>query len=279
MKVVRTEAELRADLDESRHSGRSIGFVPTMGALHEGHLSLLRRAREDCDAVVLSIFVNPLQFGPGEDLSAYPRTEAKDLNLADRVGVDLAFVPSVDEMFPPGRSTTVSVGKVSEPLEGAARPGHFDAVATVVAKLFNQVRPQRAYFGEKDAQQVAVIEAMVVDLAFPVDVVVCPTVREPDGVAMSSRNAYLSSDDRARARVLWRALQRGRAVLVDGAGAQEAEDAMEETVRAEAGVTLDYARAVDPRTFGPPEAGADVRLVIAARVGSARLIDNVLVTA
>ena len=277
MKVVRDATALREAIASERARGHRIGFVPTMGALHEGHVSLLRAARKDDDVVILSIYVNPLQFGAGEDLAAYPRDEAGDLALAESAGVDLAFLPSTAEMFSPARSTFVSIGEVSEPLEGAARPGHFDGVATVVAKLFNLVQPDRAYFGQKDAQQVAVIKTMVRDLSFPVDVVVCPTVRESDGLAMSSRNAYLSPADRAIATTLWQALQAGREAAADGAPWEIAEKAMESVVGRVEGIELEYARAVDPTSFGSPSQHSAALLVIAARVGRARLIDNLLV--
>lgn len=277
MRVVREVSELRAAVVAERAAGRSIGFVPTMGALHEGHVSLLRAAGERDDFVVLSIFVNPLQFGIGEDLSSYPRDEAGDLAAAEASGVDLAFLPAVEEMYPPGRSTTVRVGAVAETLEGAVRPGHFEGVATVVAKLFNLVQPDRAYFGQKDAQQVAVIKRMTRDLSFPLDVVVCPTVREPDGLAMSSRNAYLQSAERAVATTLWRALQAGREAIGDGATWEVAEKTMENVVERVPEVELEYARAVDPDSFGPPSVSGPLLLVIAARVGRARLIDNLLV--
>lgn len=277
MNVVRTMGELREALRGPRHQGRSIGFVPTMGALHEGHLSLLRAARQDCDVVVLSIFVNPLQFGPHEDLVSYPRSEERDLALAQESGSDIAFLPSKEEMYGSAAQTRVVLGAVAAALEGAARPGHFDGVATVVAKLFNAVQPDRAYFGQKDAQQVAVIKTMVRDLNFPVGVVVCPTIREADGLAMSSRNAYLGTDDRRRATVLWRALQEGRSVVASGAAVEVAEKAMRSVVADEPAATLEYARAVDPDTFGDPTVGRPVLLAIAARVGPARLIDNMLV--
>ncbi|MDP9068484.1 MAG: pantoate--beta-alanine ligase [Actinomycetota bacterium] len=273
MKVARTETELRGALRGSRARGRSIGFVPTMGALHPGHLSLVAAARAETDVVVLSIFVNPLQFGPSEDLAAYPRPEGRDLQLAEQAGVDVAFLPPVSEMYRPGRSTTLSLAGPAVVLEGAARPGHFDGVATVVAKLFNQVQPDRAYFGQKDAQQVAVIKAMVRDLSIPVEVVVCPTVREPDGLALSSRNAYLVGSERTAATVLWRALQAGSRAVEEGAAWEVAEKTMEQVVAGEAGVSLEYARAVDPETF-EPASGRAALLVIAARVGRARLIDN-----
>lgn len=274
MKIVRTVVELRETLDPMRMQGRSIGFVPTMGALHEGHLSLVRAARVDNDVVVLSIFVNPLQFGPTEDLSAYPRSEGSDLAAAEEADVDVVFLPSVEEMYPPGRSTRIETGVVADPLEGASRPGHFSGVATVVAKLLNLVQPDRVYFGQKDAQQVAVVKTMVRDLSFPADVVVCPTVREADGLALSSRNVYLKGEERTRATVLWRALEAGRRTLLAGDSVQTAELEMREVVAGEQGVQLDYASIVDPDTFGPAIDGGPYLLVIAARVGTARLIDN-----
>ena len=277
MKIVREASELRAALADERARGRRIGFVPTMGALHEGHVSLLRAARAADDVVVLSIFVNPLQFGAGEDLASYPRDEAGDLAAAQEAGVDIAFLPTADEMFPPDRSTAVKVGRVADALEGAARPGHFEGVATVVAKLFNLVHPHRAYFGQKDAQQVAVIKTMTRDLSFPVDVVVCPTIREPDGLALSSRNVYLDGSARARATILWQALQAGRQVVAEGASWEVAEKTMESVVGRVEGVELEYARAVDPASFGPPAPPGPALFVIAARVGAARLIDNLLV--
>jgi len=277
MKVVRNVAALRDAIADAREHGRTIGFVPTMGALHDGHVSLLRASREHDDVVVLSIFVNPLQFGTGEDLSSYPRDEAGDLVLARTAGVDLVLIPTTEEMYPPDRSTTVTVGSVAEPLEGSARPDHFDGVATVVAKLFNLVTPDRAYFGQKDAQQVAVVKTMARDLSFPLDVVVCPTVREADGLALSSRNAYLRPQDRKAATALWRALQAGGDAIADGASWEVAEKTMEEVMGATEGVALEYARAVDPDSFQAPASHGGVLLVIAARVGRARLIDNLLV--
>ncbi len=276
MDVIRTESDLRMKLDGSRREGKVIGFVPTMGALHEGHLSLLKAAKSRSDVVVLSIFVNPTQFGPGEDLSRYPRDEERDLDLARAEGVDIAFLPSVDEMYPRGSSTVVQVGDVSDPLEGESRPGHFAGVATVVAKLFNQVQPTLAVFGQKDAQQVAVIKRMVRDLSFPVEIVVEPTVREGDGLAMSSRNAYLKPADRKIATLLHSALEAGLETLSKGAGAEEAEAVMFEVLRGSPAIDVDYARAVDPDTFGPPRSGGPVLLTIAARVGAARLIDNAI---
>ena len=277
MRVVRTAAELREVLNPIRLHGRSIGFVPTMGALHEGHLSLVHAARKDSDTVVLSIFVNPLQFGPTEDLSAYPRSEESDLSAAETAGVDVVFLPSVEEMYPPDRSTVVEVAVVSDPLEGASRPGHFSGVATVVAKLLNLVQPDRVYLGQKDAQQVAVVKTMVRDLSFAVDVVVCPTVREADGLALSSRNIYLKGADRTRATVLWRSLEAGRRALLAGESVEATEQKMRQVIAGEQGVQLDYASVVDPDSFRPASNGGPYLLVIAARVGAARLIDNLKV--
>jgi pantoate--beta-alanine ligase len=248
-----------------------------MGALHEGHLSLVRAARSSNDVVVASIFVNPLQFGPNEDFAAYPRNEQEDASRLEHAGADVVFIPSLEDMYPPDRSTTVNVARLSETFEGAHRPGHFDGVCTVVAKLFNIVSPARAYFGQKDAQQVAVIKRMVRDLDFDVDIVVCPIVREPDGLAMSSRNAYLSDDDRGKATVLFRSLQAGRERLIQTKDVRAAVAAMEEVFGAE-GVAADYAVACDPNSFGPPNPDRPVLLAVAARIGRARLIDNMLVT-
>ena len=275
MKVLRSGAELRNALDGHRRDGKRIGFVATMGALHEGHLSLVTAARKNADIVVLSIFVNPLQFGPAEDLAAYPRDEDRDLGLAEAAGVDVAFLPSVHEMYPEGQSTTVDVGPLGTLLEGVDRPGHFDGVATVVAKLFNMVRPDVAFFGQKDAQQVAVVHQMTRDLSFPIEIRVEPTVREADGLALSSRNAYLTPAERSKATALHRALLEGAAALSSG-GPEQAEKNMWELLVTE-GLDPSYARAVDPVTFAAPGPGGPVLLVIAARLGSTRLIDNLVV--
>lgn len=276
MKVVRSRADLTETLRPRRGGGSRIGFVPTMGALHEGHLSLVEAARDAADVVVLSIFVNPLQFGPNEDLASYPRNEERDLRLAEEAGADLVFLPSVSEMYPEGRSTTVSVGELGIVLEGADRPGHFDGVATVVAKLFNLVQPDVAVFGQKDAQQVAVIKKMTKDLSYAIEIVVAPTVREADGLALSSRNAYLTAEERPDATALYRALRLGAETVADE-GFEVAEKKMWDLLVAE-GLEPSYARAVAPDTFGPPSSGSDVLLVIAARLGDTRLIDNMLVT-
>jgi pantoate--beta-alanine ligase len=272
--------ELRTTLDFERSVGRSIGFVPTMGYLHEGHASLMRRASEETDVVVASIFVNPLQFGAGEDLDAYPRDLGRDVALAAEAGVDLLFVPEAAEMYPRPILTTVSVAEVSERLEGATRPTHFAGVATVVAKLFNIVGACRAYFGEKDFQQLAVVRRMVADLSFPVDVVGCPTVREADGLAMSSRNAYLTADERAAAPVVHQALRAGVAAVQGGESDPAAVRAlMADVVGKEALGELDYVAVVEADSLAVPDTlSGNLRLLAAVRFGRARLIDNVGVT-
>jgi pantoate--beta-alanine ligase len=276
MKVAHTRSELRSQLLDTRGPGSEVGFVPTMGALHAGHLSLVSAARDQCESVVMSIFVNPLQFGPGEDFGAYPRREKEDVEAAEAQGVDVVFLPPVEEVHPPGHTTSIDVGELASVLEGEFRPGHFAGVATVVMTLFDLVQPDKAFFGQKDAQQLAVIRRMVRDLAVPVEIVGCPTVREEDGLALSSRNAYLSATERERAIVLFRALTAGRDRLLEGAEVQEAEGAMWNVLSSVDGVQPEYARAVDPDTFRAPSRET-VLLVVAARVGPARLIDNLLV--
>ncbi|HEX6167593.1 MAG TPA: pantoate--beta-alanine ligase [Acidimicrobiales bacterium] len=280
MKSVATIAELRAVLDHQRAAGRSVGFVPTMGYLHDGHASLMRAARSDTDVVVASIFVNPLQFGAGEDLDAYPRDLDRDTELAVAAGVDLLFTPAVEEMYPRPVLTTVSVAQVSEGLEGASRPTHFAGVATVVAKLFSIVGPCRAYFGAKDFQQVAVVRRMTEDLSLPVAVVACPTRREPDGLAMSSRNVYLTPEERAAAPVVYTALRSGAAAIAAGGRDPAAvRELMAQIIQAEPLAQLDYAEVVDADSFTVPEPLAgNLRLLAAVRFGRARLIDNVGVT-
>jgi pantoate--beta-alanine ligase len=280
VKRVEAIADLRAALDAERAAGRRVGFVPTMGYLHDGHASLIRQARARSDVVVVSIFVNPLQFGAGEDLDAYPRDLGGDSRLAEANGADLLFTPGVDEMYPAPVETTVSVAGVSEPLEGASRPTHFAGVATVVAKLFSIVGPCAAYFGEKDFQQLAVIRRMVSDLSMPVDVVGCPTRREPDGLAMSSRNVYLSADEREAAPVVHRALQAGAASILAGERDPAAvRSLMAGIIEAEPLARLDYAEVVDAASFTVPDPLAgSLRLLAAVRFGRARLIDNVGVT-
>ncbi|HEU0170854.1 MAG TPA: pantoate--beta-alanine ligase [Acidimicrobiales bacterium] len=280
MKTVATIAELRVLLDAERAAGHIVGFVPTMGYLHDGHASLMRAARTETDVVLASVFVNPLQFGAGEDLDAYPRDLDRDTAVAHDAGVDLLFVPSVDEMYPRPVLTTVSVAEVSAPLEGAARPTHFAGVATVVAKLFSIVGPCRAYFGAKDFQQVAVVRRMAADLSLPVEVVACPTLREPDGLAMSSRNVYLTPAERAAAPVIYTALRSGAAAI--GAGERDpaaVRDLMAQVITAEPLAELDYAEVVEADSFTVPDPLAgNLRLLAAVRFGRARLIDNVGVT-
>lgn len=283
MIVARTKAELREALAPHRAAGSEIGLVPTMGSLHEGHLSLLRGARERCGLVVMSLFVNPAQFGPGEDLAAYPRDEARDLELAEGEGVDVVFAPEVAEVYPNGFATKVEVGGgLTAVLDGdpARRgPEHFRGVTTVVAKLFNAVAPDVAYFGQKDAQQALVIRRMAQDLDFPVEVVTLPIVREPDGLAMSSRNAYLGEDERERAAALSRAL---RAASERAAAGETSVEGALAAARAEldaAGIEAEYLEARDAEDLEPVQSfnGRPVLVAVAARVGKARLIDNVVI--
>ena len=276
MKVVRAASGIRSVLEEHRRAEESIGLVPTMGALHEGHLSLLRAARSTADVAVLSIFVNPLQFGPHEDFSRYPRSEGRDLELAEEEKIDVVFIPSVEDMYPPDATASVAVGRIGQIVEGAARPGHFDGVATVVAKLLNLIDADVAFFGQKDAQQVAVIKRMVSDLSFRTRVQVEPIVRENDGLALSSRNVYLSAQQRERAPMLHRSLQVGAEIISDGGSLADAERRVAEMATA-AGFELDYGSVVDPETFEPWDGGPAL-IVVAARLGATRLIDNLQVT-
>ena len=281
MDVMESAGGCRDALDRARAAGRTVGLVPTMGALHDGHVSLIARARAECDVVAVSIFVNPLQFGDPEDMARYPRTLERDLLVCAEAGADVVFAPTVAEMYPSWPAppaTTVSVRGVSERWEGASRPGHFDGVATVVSKLFSIAGPCRAYFGLKDFQQLAVVRRMVSDLCLPVEVVGCPIVREADGLALSSRNARLSGAEREAATALSRALAAGRAALAAGA---RSGDAVARAMRAAAAdeplVRLDYAVAVDAASLEEPGDLRDLsslRLLIAAQVGPVRLIDN-----
>jgi pantoate--beta-alanine ligase len=281
VRLVETIGEARHELDAARAHGLVVGFVPTMGYLHDGHASLMRAARAECGFVVATIFVNPLQFGPGEDLASYPRDLERDRSLAEDAGVDLLVVPSVEEMYPRPILTTVAVSRISATLEGTARPGHFDGVATVVAKLFGIVGPCRAYFGEKDFQQLAVVRRMAADLSMPVEVVGCPTVREHDGLAMSSRNVYLTPDERRAAPVVHRGLQAGRATIEAGERDPVAvRRTMRDVIEAEPLASLDYVEVVEAGSFAVPDPLAgELRLLAAVRFGKARLIDNVGVTA
>ena len=272
MKVVRTRGELR---DARADLRGQVGFVPTMGALHEGHASLIARARADSDSVVVSVFVNPKQFGPSEDFKRYPRDESTDLALLDSLGVDVAFVPSVHEMYPPGAMTFVDVGRLGDVLEGASRPGHFRGVATVVTMLFSLVRPDRAYFGQKDGQQSVVVRRFTRDLALPVNIVICPTIREPDGLALSSRNRYLSPEERGQAPRLYLALQSASAAVADG---ERSADRLRELMRdALAPATLgvpDYVSIADAESLEELDLVDRPALAsLAVRFPSARLID------
>jgi pantoate--beta-alanine ligase len=282
LRVVRTKAELRCELAEARRGGQSIGLVPTMGALHGGHLSLIRAARDACDMVVVTLFVNPTQFGPDEDLATYPRDEVRDVSGAEAEGVDLLFAPSTEEMYPDGFATTVEVSGITEVLEGAPEqrgPDHFRGVTTVVAKLLNLVQPDAAFFGQKDGQQAVVLRRMARDLDFPTRIEVVPTVREPDGLAMSSRNRYLDPEERTRATALSRALRAAEEAAAGGEGSLER---ILETARAQldaAGIEPEYLEARDAEQLTPVGAlnGRPVLIAIAARVGPARLIDNTII--
>ena len=283
MRTVRTKSELREALSEPRREGKAIGLVPTMGYFHEGHLSLMRAARKECDVVVVSLFVNPTQFGPGEDLDAYPRDEDRDAELAALEGVDLLWMPSADEVYPEDFSTTVEVdAALTGVLDGAPErrgPSHFRGVTTVVAKLFNCVQPEIAYFGRKDAQQAVVIERMVRDLDFPVEVKVLPTVRDEDGLALSSRNAYLTAEDRERARALSRALEAAQRAARAGERSTASLVTAVETELRNAGIEPEYVEARDAEELTPIAElnGRPVLLAVAAQVGGARLIDNVVI--
>jgi pantoate--beta-alanine ligase len=285
MRICNTVEDMRAACLEARRGGKRLGFVPTMGALHDGHLSLIRAARiraagvrAACDVVAVSIFVNPAQFGPAEDLAKYPRDFERDRELLEKEGVELLFAPPVEEMYPAGAVTWVTVEELSGKLDGRSRPGHFRGVTTVVAKLFHIVEPDAAFFGQKDAAQVAIIRRMVRDLKFPVEIVVCPIVREADGLAMSSRNAYLDPAQRRQALVLHRALLRVEELWK--AGERDAEKlgaAGREEVEGEKSVRLDYFEIVDPDSLDPVEDLAGGALVaVAAFVGPTRLLDNIL---
>ena len=279
--MIETIAGFRKALDTVRADGRSVGLVPTMGYLHDGHTALMRRAAAECAVAAATIFVNPLQFAPTEDLAAYPRDLEGDTAKAAAAGDDYLFVPPATEMYPGPVQTTVSVAGVSEGMEGSSRPEHFAGVATVVAKLFNIAGPCRAYFGEKDFQPVAGVRRMAAALSVPVEVVACPTVRERDGLAMSSRNAYLTEDERQAAPVLFMALRQGAAAVKAGeTDAEEVRRLMANIIDAEPLAGLDYVEVADPETLQPvTEIQGDVRLLGAIRLGRARLIDNIGVTA
>jgi pantoate--beta-alanine ligase len=279
MEIIHTVAWVKQVADGARASERILGLVPTMGALHEGHLSLVREARRQSSPVVVSIFVNPTQFGPSEDFQKYPRALEADRAALEKLGVDYLFAPSPEEMYPPDFRTSVAVQGLGDRLEGRSRPGHFQGVTTVVLKLFEIVRPRFAFFGRKDAQQVRIIRQMAVDLNLDPEIVVCPIVREPDGLALSSRNAYLKNGDRRAATVLYRALETlRREILAGQRNAAPLLSSMRQLIESEPGVSLDYAEIVDADTFEPVMACRKVcYALVAARVGATRLIDNALI--
>jgi pantoate--beta-alanine ligase len=278
MKICQTVQEMRAASRDAQPAGKRVGFVPTMGALHEGHLSLVRAARTQADVVVVSIFVNPTQFGPNEDLSRYPRPFDRDRELLEKEGVDFLFAPSVEEMYPPGAVTYVTVDGLSQKLCGKSRPGHFRGVTTVVSKLFHIVEPDLAFFGQKDAAQVTIIRRMVRDQHLPVQIVACPIVREPDGLAMSSRNAYLDLQQRKSALALSRSLLRVSKLFAEGERkAAQLIAAAARVLAEEPSVRLDYFEIVDPDTLDAVEEIVKPALVaVAAFVGTTRLIDNMV---
>jgi len=278
MQIIREMSDLGVALKPWREAGQRIALVPTMGALHAGHMALVEAARAEADRVVASIFVNPLQFGPNEDLDRYPRQEAEDAELLGHHGCDLLWLPTADQLYPPGFATTVSVAGVSERWDGASRPGHFDGVATVVAKLFTAVRPDMAFFGEKDFQQLAVIRRMEADLGLGVSVRAIPTVRDADGLALSSRNAYLSAEERERALALPRALEESREAILGGEPVEAVLDQAKQRLSDSGFSRIDYFALVDSAKLEPVEKPAgEMRLIAAVVIGTTRLIDNIRV--
>ncbi|MCS6966412.1 MAG: pantoate--beta-alanine ligase [Candidatus Kapabacteria bacterium] len=281
MELIVTVHQMQQYAEQQRCAGRRIAVVPTMGYFHEGHLSLIRRARQLADTVITTLFVNPTQFAPGEDYQRYPRDLERDSQLAERSGCDVLFAPSLDEVYPQGYATTITVHGITEKFEGAFRPGHFQGVATIVAKLFLATKPHVAVFGQKDWQQTLVVRQLVRDLNFAIEIVVAPTVREPDGLAMSSRNVYLSPGERQKATVLYRALQRAHCLVKQGERRRLVlVHAMEAELRQVPELSIDYAAAAEAMTLEEPEeftAGQTVVLLVAARIGATRLIDNDLV--
>ena len=278
MRHIQSVAEMKAACREIKRSGKSLGFAPTMGALHEGHASLVRASTAKCDATIVSIFVNPLQFGPTEDLNKYPRALERDSKLLEQLGTDVLFAPSASEMYPADATTHVEVGELSERLDGLSRPGHFHGVATVVAKLFEIVRPDFAFFGQKDAAQVAVLRRMVRDLNMDVELVVCPIVREADGLAMSSRNAYLSAEERKQALVLHRALRSVQDAVASGEwNADRLIEVGKSAIAHEPAARLDYFAIVDPNSLEPvADISRGALVAAAAFIGTTRLIDNIV---
>jgi pantoate--beta-alanine ligase len=279
LEQISTIAEMRVHIKEARRQGKTIGMVPTMGYLHEGHLSLVKAAREKCDLVVMSIFVNPLQFGPNEDFERYPRDIDRDRDLAKSAGVDLLFTPEVSEMYPKPMLTNVSVSNVTELLCGKSRPGHFDGVATVVTKLFQIVQPDYAFFGQKDAQQVAVVSQMVFDLSMPVQIVPCPIVREADGLAMSSRNVYLTPEERKEALVLSRSLKQAKIWLSEGVALRDIQERMIAMISEMPLASIEYVEVLRYPDLVPveqPVPGESIIVALAVRFGKTRLIDNLI---
>lgn len=273
MEIANSVAELRAHVARWRHAGQKVALVPTMGALHAGHLSLVERARVSADRGIVSIFVNPKQFGPTEDFGRYPRQMQADAALLETIGTDLLFAPTVEEVYPEGYATSIRVSGLDAPMEGASRPGHFDGVATVVAKLLLMAAPDIAVFGEKDWQQLAIIRRMARDLNLPIEIDGAPIIREADGLAMSSRNAYLSAEERARAAALPAAMRTAAAAIASGESADSAIGAALEKLAA-AGFVTDYLTLADAESLGEPRPGRPARLFAAARIGNTRLIDN-----
>jgi len=280
MLILHTVRETQEYVISAKNEGKSVGFVPTMGFFHEGHLSLMRRARSENDIVVVSIFVNPTQFGPGEDFEQYPRDMSRDVRMAEDIGVDVIFNPSVEEMYPAGYSSYVDIKHVTERWEGEFRPGHFKGVATVVLKLFNIVPAHRAYFGCKDYQQLKVVERMVRDLNIPIDIVPMPTVREDDGLAMSSRNTYLTQEERKAALILCRSLNYAKDLLEQGVrDGDELRRQIEQFIRTEPLAQLDYVGVADPETLEPLRViTTNAVVLLAVRIGRTRLIDNMMLS-
>ena len=278
MEVIKKKDKMRGLVDEAKARGDTVGLVPTMGFFHEGHLELMRRARAECDVVVVTLFVNPTQFGPGEDLDAYPRDFELDRALAEGVGVDYIFAPEVEEMYPEGAATFVEVEELHRVMCGRTRPGHFRGVATIVSKLFNIVPAHRAYFGQKDAQQLVIIRKMAADLDFPIEIIPVPTVRESDGVAMSSRNTYLEPEEREQAIALHRSLEAARLLVEQGQRqAGKIRSAMENLISTFPLVNLEYISICDNIFLRPlEELSGEVLVAVAARIGRARLIDNMV---
>jgi len=275
VKVHSSPADVRALIQHARRQGAVVGVVPTMGALHAGHVSLVQAARKDCDYVVATVFVNPTQFGPHEDFDRYPRTLDEDLQKCEAAGADLVLTPATSQMYLPDAESDVRVTGLTRKLEGARRPGHFDGVTTIVAKLFNMTVPDKAYFGQKDYQQQLVIRRMVMDLNWGIEIVTCPIIRETDGLAMSSRNRYLSAEDRPRSLVLWRSLKLAEQLAAAGSRPAEIAARMTQLIQVEDGVELDYAVVVDRCTLDPAVANAETGVaLLAAKLGKTRLIDN-----